>query len=87
MFVRLHVKYPLFLSDLMKPDTTLQISEKYSNFIFHEYLSSGSRVVPYERTEGQTDMTKLTVSFPSFTKGPEIACISTKGEETVPHSD
>jgi hypothetical protein len=71
----------------MKLDTILQLSEKHSNFRFHEYLPIGSRVVPYERTDGrkdaQTDMTKLIFSFPNFAKGPEIACISTKGEETV----
>jgi len=53
----------------------------------HEYVSSGSRVVLYERTDGQTDMTKLIVSFPNFAKGPDIACVITKEEGTVPQSD
>jgi len=42
-----------------------QIFEKYSNVKFNEYTSSGSRVVPYGRTDGQTDMTKLIVAFPN----------------------
>jgi len=33
---------------------------------FHENLSSGSRVVLYYWTDGQTDMTKLTVTFRNF---------------------
>ena len=40
-----------------------QIFEKYSNIKFHENPSSGSRVVPWGRTDRQTDMTKLIVAF------------------------
>jgi hypothetical protein len=32
-----------------------QSLEKYSNFIFHYNLPSGSLVVPYGRTDGRTD--------------------------------
>jgi hypothetical protein len=45
--------------------------EKYSNVKFHENPSSGSRVVPYGRTDRRTDMAKLVVSFRSFTKAPK----------------
>jgi len=38
----------------MKVEFYEQIFEKYSNAKFHENLSSGSRVVPWERTDGQT---------------------------------
>ena len=41
--------------------------DKYSNIKFHETPSSGSQVVP----RGQTDMTKFTVAFRNFAKGPE----------------
>jgi len=44
----------------MEPDFSQQVFEKYSNIKFHENPSSGSRVV---LCDGQTDMTKLTVSF------------------------
>jgi len=38
----------------MKFEFSEQIFEKYSNTKFHEDLSSGSRVVRWERTDGQT---------------------------------
>ena len=51
MYICLHVKYQLFLSDF---DETQIFStgfwKKYSNKKFHENPSSGSRVVPFGRT-------------------------------------
>jgi hypothetical protein len=35
-------------------------------------MSSGSRVVPYEKTDGWTDMTKLTVNLRNFVNAPKI---------------
>jgi len=43
---------------------------KYIDIKFHENPSSGSRVVPLGRTDGQTDMTKLIAAFRSFTNAP-----------------
>jgi hypothetical protein len=37
---------------LMKPEFSRWIFEKSSNIKFHKNLSSGSRVVPYGRTDG-----------------------------------
>ena len=37
----------------------------------HEIPSSGRRVVPWGRTDGQTDMTKLIVAFRTFANAPE----------------
>jgi hypothetical protein len=37
--------------------------------MFHKYLFSGNRVVPYGQTEGQTNVTMLKVAFRDFTKG------------------
>jgi len=39
----------------MKLEFSRQIFEKYSNIKFHENPSSGSRVVPFGRTERRTD--------------------------------
>jgi len=54
----------------MKLEFSRQIFEKYSNILFYENPSSGSRVVPCVRTDGrtdrQTDTTKLTVAFLKF---------------------
>jgi hypothetical protein len=47
-------------------DFRRKIFEKPSNIKFNENLSCGSRVVPCERADVQTDMTKLTVTFRSF---------------------
>ena len=52
MYKRLHVKYPLFLSDLMKLESPGQILEKSSNKKCHENPSGGSRVF---HADGQTD--------------------------------
>ena len=43
-----------------------QIFDKYSNTIFHENPSCGSRAVPC----GRTGMAKLPVAFPNFTNPP-----------------
>jgi hypothetical protein len=50
----------------MKLEFSRQIFGKYSNITFHENLSSGSRVVSCGRTDGQTDVTKLTLDFSQF---------------------
>jgi len=42
-----------------------------SYFKFHEHSSSGSRVLPCGRTDGQTDMTKLIGAFHNFAKAPK----------------
>jgi len=51
MYIGLHVKYPLILSDFNETWNFLYISDKYSNSKFHENSSSGSRVIPF----GQRD--------------------------------
>ena len=43
-----------------------QTFEKDSNIKFHENPLNGSRVVPCGRTDGQTDITKLIVTFSNF---------------------
>jgi len=55
--IGLHVKYLLYLSDLLKLDSFFfrQGFEKFSNIKFHENLSNESRVVPCVRTGRNTD--------------------------------
>jgi hypothetical protein len=52
-----------------------QIFEKFSNVKFHTNPSSGSRVVPYGRTDvqkcGPKAVTKLLVIFRSFANAPK----------------
>jgi hypothetical protein len=55
MYLGLHVKYALFLSDFNENLTFSTISEKLSNIEFHENPSSGSRVAPRGQRERQTD--------------------------------
>jgi hypothetical protein len=55
---------------LTKLEFSQQVFEKYSNIKFHENPSIGSRAVPCERTDRQTDMTKLTVASRNFAKAP-----------------
>ena len=60
----------------MKLEFSRQIFEKYSNIIFHENPSSGSRVDPCGRMDGwmdrrRTNMKKLIVAFRNFAKVAE----------------
>ena len=55
MFIGLHVKYPLILSDFNDTSIFLPRFRKILKFNFNENLSSGSRGVPCTRTDGQRD--------------------------------
>ena len=86
MYIGLHVKYPLFLSDfcqiLIIIKFSVQIFEKSSDIKFLRSLSSGSWVIPCGRW---TDLTRLIVSSRNFanalTNGPPTlkvpSCCST----------
>jgi len=52
----------------MKCEFSQQIFEKSSNTKFHENLPNGSHVAPC----GQTDKTKLTVTFSNFASAPKM---------------
>jgi hypothetical protein len=65
---RLHVKYPLFLSAFNETWIfSTDFSKKRPNIRFHQNPSSGSRRVSC----GQTDMTKLVVTFRNFANAPK----------------
>jgi len=51
----------------MKLDFSRPFFEKCSNIKFNKNPSSGSRIVPF----GRTDMTKLTVAFRNFANAPK----------------
>ena len=63
----------------MKPEFSRPTFEKYTNIKFNENRSSGTPVVPCERTDReagrqadrQTDMTKLIVAFRNFANAPK----------------
>jgi len=55
----------------MKLEFSRHIFKKYSNIRFHENPSSGSRVVPCGRTDGQTYMAKQIVAFGNFANSPK----------------
>jgi len=59
MYIGVYVKYPLFLSDFNELEFSQQILEKYSNTKFRENPSSGSRVVPYGRTDRHDEANSL----------------------------
>ena len=70
MYIALHVKWQLFLSDFHETWIFRQIFENQSNIKFHKSPSSGSRVVPCGRTDSRRDMTKMMVAFRNFAKAP-----------------
>jgi len=60
----------------MKLEFSRKIFEKCSNIKFNENPSSGSRVVPCERMDGQngqTEMTKLIVAFRNVANMPNYS--------------
>jgi hypothetical protein len=71
MYRGLHVKYRYSCPTLTKFEFSRQFFEKFSNIKFHENLSRWIRVVPYGRTEGRADMTKLIVACRNFSIPPK----------------
>jgi hypothetical protein len=66
------IKYPIFLSDLNETSTFIdRYSKNNSHSTLRENPSSGSRIVPCGRTDGQKDMTKLVVVSRSFSNTPK----------------
>jgi len=63
---------------LVKLEFSRQIFEKYSNIKFHENPSSGNRVVPNGRKDGQIDTIKLIFTFHNFANAPKNRVISTQ---------
>ena len=70
MYIGLRVKYPLFLSDFNK-NRIFSIDFRKINFTFNENPASGNGLVPCERRDGQTDMTKLIVAYRNFVTAPK----------------
>ena len=71
MYISLHVKYPLFVSDFL---TTVAFSRRISKnpLMWNlDNLSSGNRAVPCGRMDGHTNMTKLIVAFRYFANAPK----------------
>ena len=62
IYIRIHVMYPLFLSDF-KLEFSVHVFEEYSNIKFHENPSSGSRVVPRGQTDRRDEAKSLYTQF------------------------
>ena len=59
LYIGLHVKYPLFLSDFNRTWFFSKYFQKYSNINIHDNPSSGSQVVPCKQKDWQTWLCKL----------------------------
>jgi len=55
MYIGIHVKYPLFISDFNEILMLSTYFRKLSKYSVHENLSNGSQVVPRGRAYGETD--------------------------------
>jgi len=71
-YTGLHVKYPLFLSDISIYWNVMIDFRKIPNTKFRENQSNGCRVVPCARTA----RTKPTVAFRNFAKAPKTQYIN-----------
>ena len=75
MYVSIHVKYLLFLLDFN--ETSIFLKERFSK---HTPISNIMKIRPMgaelfhadRRTDGQTDMTQLIVTFRNFANAPKI---------------
>jgi hypothetical protein len=70
IFIGLHVKYRLFLSDFSETWIFSTGFRKTLNTKFHENPFSGSRVVQCGRKDGRTDITNPTSACRSFANTP-----------------
>jgi hypothetical protein len=59
----LHIKYPSFLFDVKEALISRQIIEEYSDIIFHENPSSGSRVVSCGQTDRRDEANSRSSQF------------------------
>ena len=73
----------------MKLEFSQQIFDKLSNIKFHENPSSAPCGRPEGRTDGMTDMKKLTVVFRNFAKAPTIKVVNSAigNEASKPHPE
>jgi hypothetical protein len=71
MFISLHVNTRSSYQIIKNLEFSRPFFEKYSNIELNENPFSGSRVVPCGRTDGRTEMTKLTVAFRNFANAPK----------------
>jgi len=67
----LHVKYPLFLSDIKKAWIFLTDFSKNTQLYFTKIRPAGAELFPCGQTDRQTDTTKVTVTFRNFANAPE----------------
>jgi len=75
LFIGLHVRYPIFLSDFNRTWIFSTDFRKYPDIRFVENPSSGSRVIPCGRMERRTDMRKLTVALRIFANASKKFCL------------
>ena len=75
MYLGLHVKYPLHISNVNETEICQLIFEKsysnYSNKKFNHIPSSVSQAVPRGQREGHTCMTMTIVNIQNFLKVPK----------------
>jgi hypothetical protein len=72
MYIGLHVKYKLSLSDFNKTCFfTRQIWENSSSMKFHENPSIARRVASRGQTDGHSNTTKVMVAFRYFVNAPK----------------
>jgi hypothetical protein len=80
MYIGIQEKYRLFFSDFNETGIFSTDFGKYLNTKFHENPSSGNRVLPCGRRDGQTGkqagLTKLIFAVRNFPKAPKKICYS-----------
>ena len=69
MYIGLHVKYPLFLSDFN--DTWVFLDTFSKNLQTSNFMNIRPVVAEMFHAEGRTNMQKLTVDFHNFAKAPK----------------
>ena len=73
MYIGLHVKYPLFLSDFNQTGIFLKCFRKIAKYKSRENSYRGSRVFVRGQTGGWTDITELIVTFRNFANARKLS--------------
>ena len=81
MLKHLHVKYPLFFSDLSKTEFSQQISKKVKIPSFIKIHPVGAELFHTDRrTTGRTDMTNVIAAFRNFANASNETNEPSKGQ-------
>ena len=84
MYISLHVKYPIFLSDFSETLIFKTYSKNTQRANFMIIRPVGDQIFHAKRDgQSDTEMTELIIAFPNFTDGPKNASFKFKSQGSL----